>query len=177
MQGKSFTIYYGGSLVNASQVKLHWGTNGWTGTTDVAMSKRSDGFWATTITIPSSATVLNVDFTDGTNWDNNGSKDWNLNVWSTSNPVLANPAPVAGKQTTITYNGSLAAGATSMTLHWGTNGWVSPADVIMTKQSNGTWTAVITLPSGSNVLNMAFKNNAGTWDSNNSKNFNYSVSQ
>ncbi|MDP4145566.1 MAG: carbohydrate-binding protein, partial [Bacillota bacterium] len=178
VQGKSFTVYYSGSLVNSSTVKLHWGINGFTGVTDTTMTKdTTTGFWSATITIPSSATKLDFDFTDGTNWDNNSSKDWHLQVWSSSVPVQVSPAPVATKTTTVYYNGTLASSATSMTLHWGYNSWVSPTDVTMTKQADGRWSATITVPSGSYELDMAFKNNAGTWDSNNSANYIYSVAQ
>ncbi|WP_297417433.1 carbohydrate-binding protein [Clostridium sp.] len=177
VQGNSFTIYYNGSLANSSSVKLHWGYNGFTNPTDVTMTKRSDGFWSATITIPSSATKLDFDFTNGSSWDNNSSKDWHLQVWSSSVPVQVNPAPTAGKATTVYYNGSLAAGSSSITLHWGYNGFTNPADVTMTKQSDGRWAATINLPSGSSDLNMAFKSNSGAWDSNNSANYNYSVAQ
>ncbi len=177
IQGKSFTVYYSGSLVNSNSVKLHWGYNGFTNPTDVTMTKRSDGFWAANVTIPSSATKLDFDFTDGSNWDNNSSKDWHLQVWSSSALVQVSPAPVATKTTTVYYNGTLASSATSMTLHCGYNGFTNPTDVAMTKQSDGRWAATITIPSGIYDLNMAFKNNAGTWDSNNSANYNYSVAE
>ncbi|MDP4146616.1 MAG: carbohydrate-binding protein [Bacillota bacterium] len=176
-QGKNVTIYYYGPLADTSIMKLHWGINGWTSVKDVSMIRRSDGFWQTSITLPTSATKLDFDFTDGTNWDNNGTKDWHLQVWPSSVPVTVSPAPVATKTTTIYYDGSLAANATSMTLHWGYNSWVSPTDVAMTKQADGRWAATITMPAGSYVLNMAFKNNAGTWDNNNTTNYNYFSAQ
>lgn len=47
----------------------------------------------------------------------------------------------------------------------------------MTKQSDGRWAATITIPSGAYSLNMAFKNDSGSWDSNSSANYNYSISQ
>lgn len=82
VKGGNFTIYYKGTLANSSKVLLHWGTNGWATvtTTDVSMTKRSDGFWQGTITIPTTASQLDFVFTDGTNWDNNSSKDWHLTV-------------------------------------------------------------------------------------------------
>lgn len=177
IQGKSFTVYYSGSLVNSNSVKLHWEYNGFTNPTDVTMTKRSDGFWTANVTIPSSATKLDFDFTDGSNWDNNSSKDWHLQVWSSSALVQVGPAPVANKTTTVYYNGNLASSATSRTLHWGYNGFTNPTDTAMTKQSDGRWAATIAIPSGSYDLNMAFKNNAGTWDSNNSANYSYSVAE
>lgn len=173
-QGSTFTVYYSGSLVNSSSVSLHWGYNGWTSATNVSMIKDSSGFWEGTITIPTSATMLDFDFTDGTNWDNNISNDWHLQVWPSAPPVQVSPAPTAGRSVTVYYNGTLASSATAMTVHWGYNSWVSPTDVSMTKQADGRWTATITVPSGSYIVNFAFKNNAGTWDSNNSNNYNFS---
>ena len=177
LQGKSFTIYYNGSLANSSSVSLHWGYNGWVGVSNATMTKRSDGFWAATVTIPTTATKLDFDFTDGSSYDNNSSNDWHLQVWSGSVPVQVSPAPVATKSVTIYYNGTLAASASSMTLHWGYNNFTSPTDIAMAKQPNGQWAVTITMPSGSYMLNMAFKDNVSTWDSNNSVNYNYSTTQ
>lgn len=177
VQGKSFTIYYNGSLANSNNVLLHLGYNGWTNVTNVIMTKDSSGFWKGTITIPTSASKLDFDFTNGSNWDNNSGKDWHLQVWSSSVPVQITPAPTANKTTTVYYNGSLASSASSMTLHWGYNNFKAPTDVAMTKQSDGRWIATITIPSGSYDLNMAFKNNAGTWDNNNLTNYYYSSAQ
>jgi len=177
IQGKNFTIYYSGSLANSNNISLHWGYNGWTNAADLTMTKDSSGFWKCNVTIPTSATKLDFDFTNGSNWDNNSGKDWHLQAWSASVPVQAAPAPAANNTTTICYNGNLASAATSMTLHWGYNNFTAPKDIVMTKQSDGTWKATITVPSGSSDLNMAFKNNTGAWDSNNSANYNYSVTQ
>lgn len=177
VQGKKFTVYYNGSLTNSNNVSLHLGYNGFTNSTNVTMTKDSNGFWEGTITIPASATKLDFDFTNGSNWDNNSGKDWHLQVWPSSVSVQVAPAPVANKTTTVYYNGNLAAGVTSMTLHWGYNNFTAPTDVAMTKKSDGRWVATIAVPSGSYDLNMTFKNNSGAWDSNNSANYNYSVAQ
>lgn len=141
------------------------------------MTKDSNGFWKGTITIPANATKLDFDFTDGSNWDNNSNKDWHLPVWSNSVPVQMTSAPTAGKTITIAYNGNLASNSSSITLHWGYNNYTSPTDVTMSKQSDGKWTANITVPSDSTMLNMSFKNNSNTWDNNDSNNYNYSVAK
>lgn len=177
LQGTSFTVYYNGSLDSSSSVSLHWGYNSWTSATNVTMTKRSDGFWAATVTIPTTATKLDFDFTDGSSWDSNGSQDWHLQVWSGSVPVQVSPAPVATKSVSVYYNGTLASSATAITLHWGYNGYISPTDAVMTKQSDGRWLATITIPTGSYALNMSFKNQASTWDSNGSSNYNYSSAE
>ncbi|AGX45116.1 carbohydrate-binding protein [Clostridium saccharobutylicum] len=177
VQNKSFTIYYKGSLSNSNKVSLHWGYNDWTSLTNLDMTKDSNGFWKGTITIPANATKLDFDFTDGSNWDNNSNKDWHLPVWSNSVPVQMTSAPTAGKTITIAYNGNLASNSSSITLHWGYNNYTSPTDVTMSKQSDGKWTANITVPSDSTMLNMSFKNNSNTWDNNDSNNYNYSVAK
>ncbi len=177
IQGNSFTIYYSGSLASSNSVSLHLGYNGWTNPTNVTMTKDSNGFWEGTITIPTAATKLDFDFTNGSSWDNNSSNDWHLQVYSSTPLVQVTPAPTAGKTTTIYYNGALASSATSITLHWGYNAWTNASDVTMTKQPDGRWSATINVPSGSYIVNLAFKNNAGTWDNNNSNNYNFSSAQ
>lgn len=177
VQGKNFTIYYNGALKSSNNVSLHVGSNGWTGISNVAMTKRSDGFWQASVTIPNSATKLDFDFTDGTNWDNNGGKDWHLQTFAQNVPVITSPAPVAGKQTTVYYNGTLSSTATAVTLHFGYNGFTAPTDVAMTKGTDGRWSATITVPSGSYELDMAFKNSANTWDNNGGNNYIYSSAQ
>jgi alpha-glucosidase len=91
--------------------------------------------------------------------------------------VSSSPSPpVAGQPATITYNGTLAPSASSITMHWGFNNWNSIADTTMTQQANGSWQATITLPQGATQLNMAFHNQNNTWDNNHGSNFNLNVS-
>ena len=180
VSNQATTITYAGTLAaSATSITLHWGYNNWTGPTNAAMTKQSNGTWQATITLPASATQLNMAFYNQSNtWDNNNSTNYNLTVVScTTGSVSGSPCPLAhGTQTTITYSGSLAASATSITLHWGYNSWTSPTDAAMTKQSNGSWQATITLPTSATQLNMAFYNQSSTWDNNNSSNYNLSVS-
>ncbi len=182
--GMALTIYYNGSLSSGSHVLIHWGENNWQNIPpDQAMVKRADGFWQTTISIPSNATQINFAFNNGAGtWDNNGGKNWNVTIGSSSSScsatssVTSTPCPVHGQPATITYTGSLAASATSITMHWGYNNWNGITNTTMTKQSNGSWQATITLPTSATQLNMAFYNQAGTWDNNNSANYNLTVS-
>ncbi len=170
------TITYAGSLAaSATSLTMHWGYNNWTGITDTAMTKQGNGTWTATITVPQGATTLNMAFHNQSNtWDNNNSSNYNLTVITcSSGAVSASPCPAsAGQQVTITYAGSLAAGATSLTMHWGYNNWNSITDAAMTKQSNGSWTVTITLPQGATSLNMAFYNQSNVWDNNNASNYN-----
>jgi glucoamylase len=180
VSNQATTITYAGTLASsATSITLHWGYNNWTGVTNAAMTKQSNGTWQATITLPASATQLNMAFYNQSNtWDNNNSGNYNLTVVScTTGSVSGSPCPLAhGTQTTITYSGSLAASATSITLHWGYNNWTGPTNAAMTKQSNGSWQATITLPSSATQLNMAFYNQSNTWDNNNSSNYNLNVS-
>ncbi|HZO74623.1 MAG TPA: carbohydrate-binding protein [Ktedonobacteraceae bacterium] len=187
VQGKALTIYYNGSLTSASHVYLHWGENNWQNVVaaDKPMVKRADGFWQTTISVPTDATQINFAFNDGHgNWDNNGGGNWNDNISAGSpSPALATPVlsfpyvPVQSQQVKITYNGSLAGSASSMTMHWGFNNWTSPTDVTMTKQSDGSWLGIAFLPQSAGQLNMAFFNQSNTWDNNGGSNYNLAVSQ
>jgi glucoamylase len=186
-QGKALTIFYNGWLDSHSHVYLHWGENNWQNivAADKPMVKRADGFWQTTISLPTDATQINFAFNDGAgNWDNNGGGNWNVSINAASpSPAIATPVmsfpyvPVQSQQVKITYNGSLAAGATSMTMHWGYNGWTGVTDVTMTKQADGSWLGVAFLPQAATQMNMAFFNQSGTWDNNGGANYNLTVSQ
>ncbi|HYL43522.1 MAG TPA: carbohydrate-binding protein [Ktedonobacteraceae bacterium] len=77
----------------------------------------------------------------------------------------------------ITYNGSLTSSATSMTMYWGYNNWLSPTDVTMTKQSDSSWPGSAYLPQSASQLNLAFYNQSNSWDNNERSNYNLTVSQ
>ncbi|GMA58223.1 alpha-glucosidase [Alicyclobacillus sacchari] len=171
--GQQATVIYNGSLAaSASSMTMHWGYNGWSGTTNTPMTKQSNGTWTATITVPFGAQTLNTAFyNQSSTWDNNNSNNYNFSVQD----VYSSPSPlVHGQTATIVYAGTLATSASSMTMHWGYNGWSGTTNTAMTKQSNGTWTATITVPSGS-TLNTAFYNQAGTWDNNGGQNYNLAI--
>ena len=180
--GKALTIYYNGSLDSQSKVFLHWGENGWLNVpaTDPTMVKRADGFWQTTISVPNDATQINMAFNNGAGtWDNNGGSNYNITIAGNTcatGVVAATGCPVHSQATTITYSGTLASAATSITMHWGYNGWNGVTDTPLVKQPNGSWQATITMPSNATSLNMAFYNQSGTWDSNGGSNYNLTVS-
>jgi alpha-glucosidase len=142
------------------------------------MTKQSNGTWTASITVPSGATTLNTAYyNQSSTWDNNSSNNYNLPVGSCfAYTVSTTSCPtVAGTTITIVYSGTLAASATSLTLHWGYNSWTGTTDTTMTKQSNGTWTASISVPASATTLNMAFKNQSSTWDNNGGNNYNLNV--
>lgn len=98
---------------------------------------------------------------------------WHL-VSQSPPPVSCNPL-VAGRVATITYSGWLAGSSSSLTLHWGYNGWNHIGDTRMMKQHNGMWQAILLIPSEASVVNMAFFNQDDTWDNKNSDNYNLNV--
>ncbi len=189
VQGKALTIFYNptndnSALQNSNPIYLHWGYNNWINPNNQQMVKRSDGFWETTISVPTTATSLNFAFTDGTNWDNNGGSNWNYSISAGSHTPVASPVDtwpnplVEGQPATVYYDGSLASSSatTSITMHWGYDGWSGITNTPMTNLGNGYWAANIIVPNGYQ-LNAAFVNQAGTWDNNNGNNYNPWISQ
>jgi glucoamylase len=179
--GKALTIYYNGFLSSNSHVYIHWGENNWQNIPpDQPMVKRADGFWQTTISVPNDASQINFVFNNGAgSWDNNNNANWNVNISGScaSGTVTSSPCtPVHAQAVQIFYNGSLASSASSITMHWGYNGWNGVTDTVMTRTSTGAWTGFAMVPSSATQLNMAFFNQSGTWDNNNSQNYNLTVS-
>lgn len=80
-----------------------------------------------------------------------------------------------GKALTIFYHGTLANQA-HIDLHWGENNWNNIQDVQMVKRPDGFWQATISVPSDATQINAAFNNDNGTWDNNNTSNYNLNIS-
>ena len=74
----------GRPLAGASQVCLHYGFNGWDPviSPDPAMTwNATDSVWEVTVPVQSSATQLDMAFSDGgSTWDSNGGSDWHFTV-------------------------------------------------------------------------------------------------
>ncbi|WP_084665751.1 glycoside hydrolase family 15 protein [Thermanaeromonas toyohensis] len=188
-QGKALTIYYNGSLKNSAQVIMHWGINNWAAGTiaDKKMIKRSDGIWEVTISVPTNATQIDMAFTDGTNWDNNGGADYHITITARSYSPYITPVdmfpnpPVKGQPVTIYYKGFLASdpATRSITLHYGFDGWAAGTinDVAMSKRADGFWEVTLTMPTDRYKFDFCFVNNAGTWDNNGGADWHYGVTQ
>ncbi len=88
--------------------------------------------------------------------------------------------PAAGQKVTVTYTkiGGALANATSIYLHRGINGYtVIAADTLMTyNSSTKKYTCIFWLPEVASSLNVCFSNGSGTYDNNNTANWNYTVS-
>ncbi len=175
--GQSVTITYpsGRSLASSSNVNLYWGTNGWTGVQTTAMTETGSNEWSVTVTVPSSATVLDFVFNNGSSWDNNGGADWHTTVTGGGGggggiggtTVIVDPAtPTAGSTVTVTYpSGRSLASSSNVNLYWGTNGWSGVQTTSMSNNGYNDWTATITLPSNATTLDFVF-NNGSSWDNN-----------
>ncbi len=95
--GGTATVRYEGSLSGADEVVLHYGWNGWNATgalgrtsaddgtgnddffIDLTMTPTGVGFEAT-VDVPAGARAIHAVFTDGSQWDNNGTLDYNHGV-------------------------------------------------------------------------------------------------
>lgn len=86
VKGQPVTIYYKGSLTSdpaTTSITLHYGFDGWAVGTinDVAMTKRADGFWEVTLTMPTDRYKFDFAFVNNAGtWDNNGGADWHYGV-------------------------------------------------------------------------------------------------
>ncbi|MCA9249488.1 MAG: hypothetical protein KDA54_00015 [Phycisphaerales bacterium] len=85
--GQNVTITYdatGRVLDSAGQVYIHYGFNGWDPTIspDAALTWNAvDSVWEITVSVSSSASVLDMVFNDGAGtWDNNNGSDWHVAV-------------------------------------------------------------------------------------------------
>jgi hypothetical protein len=80
----------GGPLQGATTVLMHWGINNWgTVQPDVAMTWNSGSqHWETTVTLPATATQLDMVFHNGAGtWDNNSGQDWHFPVQAGTPPL------------------------------------------------------------------------------------------
>ncbi|MDS0526140.1 carbohydrate-binding protein [Clostridium sp. SHJSY1] len=170
-------------LQNSSSVKIHYGYDGFTGATDAPMTSEGNNKWSITLTVPSSTkSKLDFCFTNGSSWDNNGSTNWNIPIKSSSTTFMPrvgytvdydNTTLTKGSSFTIYYNGTLT-NSSKVTLHWGYNGWINPADVVMTKDSYGFWEGKVTIPTSATKLDFCF-NNGSNWDNNSNSDWHLTV--
>jgi len=85
--GQNVTVTYdpsGGPLDGAAQVKMHYGFNNWSPVVspDPAMTfNAADEVWEITVGVPSTATLLDMVFNNGSGvWDNNSGANWQFAV-------------------------------------------------------------------------------------------------
>ena len=154
-------------------VSYHFSTNAGDWTSAAMTRTGTNTFSYTFSTVPDNAPQLEVAFTDGANWANNGGANWKVAIRDCDAPengVLFSPAAPNGcDPVTIRYypTGRALATATGVFIHVGRNGWqdtVSP-DPAMTKV--GTyWEYSYVLPTNTTIIDVVFNNGAGVWDNN-----------
>lgn len=99
LAGAPVTVRYTGALSARSAVNMHHGFNQWNPVVGDVPMALVDGAWQATISVPASATQLDLVFNDGANdWDNNNGQDWHF--------------PVQGGTGGFVMDGSLDAAAT-----------------------------------------------------------------
>ena len=82
------------------------------------------------------------------------------------------------KHVAITYKkGLLLRDADSLTVRWSYDDWTSASDTPMTRESDGSWRATVTVPASISTLTMAFFNQSEIWDNNTGSNYTLSVAQ
>lgn len=107
--GQPVTVLYRGTLQNSTSLTLHWGINGWSQIQNTAMQRDSDGWWSVSITLPATSSELDYVLTNGSQWDNNGGRDWRVTV-----------APCSGQCGPVTVTFTVTAQT-----QWGENIYVS----------------------------------------------------
>lgn len=84
VKGQRLTVFYKGALAASStKIWLHHGYDGWAAGTvaDAAMTRRGDGFWSVTLTMPTNRSRLDLAFVNQAGaWDANGGRDWHFGV-------------------------------------------------------------------------------------------------
>lgn len=82
IRNQTVTIEYdatGRNLEGAGAVNIYRGQNGWANITTNPMTSLGGNRWSYSFTVPSTATVLDFVFNNGTGtWDNNGGNDWHV---------------------------------------------------------------------------------------------------
>lgn len=179
-----------GNPLFGKPVYAHVGHNGWQGVYDTPALQPNGqiGRFEIQVQVPANATELNIVFHDNAGtWDNNSGKDWRIPVRPASAAAApssaaaadktSRPAPAAAtavKRTapaatdmnvTVKLTG-VPASAGRVSAHIGRNGWKQAVDVAMTRQADGSLTAVYKVPAGHHDINVAFRDSRGTWYTN-----------
>lgn len=116
----------GGPLASATQVKAHIGFNNWQTVlpNDAAMMfNGSSGRWEASVSVPGSASSVDVAFNNGAGvWDNNNGQDWHVSVTGTVASWVMDGVRDADA-TLVSQNGALAlhAGVRGTTLYVSSN--------------------------------------------------------
>lgn len=175
-----------GNPLFGKPVYAHVGQDGWQSVYDTRPLQPNGqiGRFEIQVQVPANATELNVAFHDNAGtWDNNGGQNWRIPVRpATAAPAIASASTAAEKASrpaasiatavkrtaaptdmnvTVKLTGVKAGG--KFFAHIGRNGWKNAIDVAMTRQADGSLTAVYKVPAGHHDINVAFRDERGTW--------------
>ncbi len=142
-----------------------------------AMTRQSTNTFSATLAtnqIPPGAPFLEIAFHDGgDNWESNNGNNWKVNIRDCNAPengVLFVPAAPDGcDPVTIRYYpaGRNLAAANPVYIHVGRNGWqdtLAPGPAMT--QVGSYWEYTYVVATNTTIIDVAFNNGAGLWDSN-----------
>lgn len=125
--------------------------------------------------VPDNAAQLEICFTDGVRWENNGGDNWKVAIRDCEAPLtvagvtIVPGVPVAGHSVSVSYDpaGRPLATAGAVNIHHGynrTEGWTAAPGVPMV-QSGSVWTCTYTVAQAATEISMCF-NDGAAWDNN-----------
>lgn len=134
--------------------------------------------------VPDNAPQLEICFTDGTVWENNGGANWKVAIRDGEAPLTVDGVtivpgmPVAGHIVTVTYDpaGRALASASAVNIHYGynrTEGWTVAPGAPMAK-SGSTWTYSYVVPAAASDVALCFTDGTA-WDNNNGADWIFAV--
>ncbi|MFQ5430542.1 MAG: carbohydrate binding domain-containing protein, partial [Phycisphaerae bacterium] len=153
----------GGPIAGATQVYLHYGFDGWNPviSPDPAMAwNPTASRWELSISVPGSATQLDLVFNDGAGvWDNNNGQDWHFSVVGGSPPQQ--PWQLDG---TRDADASLVASSGSLSLWAGVKGDILYVATDDAGEGNDHFVFVAASPGALQPAPWAKAGNVAAWD-------------
>ena len=134
--------------------------------------------------VPDNPAQLEVCFTDGVHWENNGGANWKVAIRDCAAPLTVNGVtidpgtPVAGHDVHVTYDpaGRALAAAPAVNIHHGynrTEGWTAVPGLPMAK-SGAVWTCDYVVSQAATEISLCF-NDGTVWDNNGGADWVFSV--
>ena len=134
--------------------------------------------------IPDNAPHLEVAFTDGANWENNGGNNWKVSIRDCDAPggpsaVVFDPAaPNSCDPVVIRYypNEGPLKDVGSVQIHIGRNGWQDVIDPAPAMTKNGYyWEYIYVTPTNTTMIDVVFTDGNNQWDNNNDQDWHVAV--
>ncbi|MBU0677578.1 MAG: alpha amylase C-terminal domain-containing protein [Verrucomicrobia bacterium] len=172
----------GGPLAGKTNIQIYAGTEGWHNSANLAMSTNLDGTWSFVFTnVVRGTKVINYVFNDGgSSWDNNHKKNWyavlkHCNVISDAQFSFTTNSGCPDVIITYDSAGGPLSGSTGVAAFMGRDDWKDTDLYPMIEISPGLWTVTNDLLEATEVINVAFKDDADNWDNRFGTNWNVQV--